>query len=81
MADEQAQAPEEVVVEAVEPAVEPKVTQVVHYVYNDEHVLASILEVHEDGSVRLQAHDNGFSASPIFYDANGADGTFHYPGE
>lgn len=65
----------------VEPAVEPKIGEVVHYVYGDMHVPASIMEVHEDGSVRLRAHDNSLSASPIFFDASGADGTFHYPEE
>ena len=66
---------------ALTPVVEPKVGEVVHYVYGDLHVPASILEVYEDGSVRLKAHDNSLSASPIFFDASGADGTFHYPEE
>ncbi len=84
MADEEVQAPapeEETTVLAVEPAVEPKVSEGVHYVYNGIHVGASILEVHEDGSVRLHSLGGGFSASPIFFDANGAEGTWHYPEE
>lgn len=84
MADEQVQAPtpeEKAPALPVEPAVEPKIGEIVHYVYGDAHVPASILEVHDGGSVRLQAHDNSLSASPIFYDASGADGTWHYPEE
>lgn len=81
---EDVQAPlpeEEASVLAVEPAFEPKAGQGVHFVHNEAHVPCSILEVFEDGSVRLRADDNSLSASPIFFDAGGADGTFHYPEE
>lgn len=53
----------------------------VHYVYNGTHVACSVLEVFEDGSVRLKADDNSFSASPISFDDSGAEGCWHLPEE
>jgi hypothetical protein len=81
MADEEVQdvAPVEEV-----PAPPIRAGQGVIYVSNHAEEIreypASVLEVHEDGSVRL-AVSAGFSAAPIFFDANGAPGTWHLPKE
>lgn len=42
-----------------------------------EAVAASVQEVFEDGSVRLQSE--GRNISPVGFDAGGAIGTWHYP--